>query len=282
MKQILLSLGSAVLAAALLCSCGSFQVAEKVMDQSDLQQIAEGLAMRAEDSANISEAKKAGLVQQTYTAEMDVDKIRIEEDYASVRIETGNVDRVQVSYMDHANSQAYRFSEGNDTLRIKNDSTTSSSGVIYTTVITLPEKEYKEIEIEASNSSIIKMDVAADSVWVHNSSNTDVQLGGLTSRQIYTSLINGTVTVSDSAAYRLAVRLNTGMIQLEENVVEHYDCQVENGTIEGTVVGDPDEYNIRTSVDMGSNQLPSAARKRGNKDLRFHVGNGEINVQFAG
>ena len=280
MKQILLSLGSAVLAAALLCSCGSFQVAEKVMDQSDLQQIAEGLAMRAEDSANISEAEKSGLVRRTYTAEADVDKIKIQEHDASIRIETGSVDRVQVTYMDFADSQDYQFSEGDDTLRITNDS--NSTDVTYTTVITLPQKEYKEIEIETDNGSVTVLNVAANSVRLHNSSNTDVQLSGLTAQKVYTSLINGMVTVSDTTAYKLNVRLSNGMVELEDTEIENYDCQVENGTIEGTVVGDPDEYNIRTSVDVGSNHLPSTARKRGDKTLRFHVGNGEINVQFAG
>lgn len=280
MKQILLSLGSAVLAAALLCSCGPFQVAEKVMDQSDLQQIAEGLAMRAEDSANISEAEKSGLVRRTYTAEADVDKIKIQEYDASIRIETGSVDRVQVTYMDFADSQDYQFSEGDDTLRITNDSNTTD--VTYTTVITLPQKEYTEIEIEADNGSVTVLNAAANSVWLHNSSNTDVQLSGLTAQKIYTSLINGMVTVSDTTAYKLNVRLSNGMVELEDTEIENYDCQVENGTIEGTVVGDPDEYNIRTSVDVGSNHLPSTARKRGDKTLRFHVGNGEINVQFAG
>lgn len=283
MKHVLLSLGSAALAAALLCSCGPFQVAEKVVDRSDLEQIAEGLAMQAEDSANVSEAQRAGLVQRTYTAESDVDKIKIQERYASIRIETGNVERVQVSYMDSADRQDYRFSEGDSTLRIKNGSdTVGNDGLTYTTVITLPEKEYAEIEIEADNSTVTVLDVTADSVWLRNSSNTDVQLGGLTAQQIHTSLINGMATVSDTTAYRLAVRLNTGMIQLEDTEIEHYDCQVETGNIEGTVVGDPDEYNIRTSVDVGSNQLPSVARKRGDKDLRFHVGTGNINVQFAG
>lgn len=280
MKQILLSLGSAVLAAALLCSCGPFQVAEKVMDQSDLQQIAEGLAMRAEDSANISEAEKSGLVRRTYTAETDADKIKIQEHDASIRMETGNVDRVQVTYMDFADSQDYQFSEGDDTLRITNDS--NSTDVTYTTVITLPQKEYKEIEIETDNGSVTVLNVAANSVWLHNSSNTDVQLSGLTAQKVYTSLINGMVTVSDTTAYKLNVRLSNGMVELEDTEIENYDCQVENGTIEGTVVGDPDEYNIRTSVDVGSNHLPSTARKRGDKTLRFHVGNGEINVQFAG
>ena len=280
MKQILLSLGSAVLAAALLCSCGSFQVAEKVMDQSDLQQIAEGLAMRAEDSANISEAEKSGLVRRTYTAEADVDKIKIQEHDASIRIETGSVDRVQVTYMDFADSQDYQFSEGDDTLRITNDS--NSTDVTYTTVITLPQKEYKEIEIETDNGSVTVLNVAANSVWLHNSSNTDVQLSGLTAQKVYTSVINGMVTVSDTTAYKLNVRLSNGMVELEDTEIENYDCQVENGTIEGTVVGDPDEYNIRTSVDVGRNHLPSTARKRGDKTLRFHVGNGEINVQFAG
>ena len=126
------------------------------------------------------------------------------------------------------------------------------------------------------------LNVAANSVWLHNSSNTDVQLSGLTAQKVYTSLINGMVTVSDTTAYKLNVRLSNGMVELEDTEIENYDCQVENGTIEGTVVGDPDEYNIRTSVDVGSNHLPSTARKRGDKTLRFHVGNGEINVQFAG
>ena len=283
MKQILLSLGSAALAAALLCSCGPFQVAEKVVGRSDLEQIAEGLAKQAEDSANISEAEKAGLVRWTYTAETDVDKIKIEEHNASVRIETGNVDRVQVSYMDYADSRGYKLSQGNNALRITNDSSTAgSSGVTYTTVITLPEKEYREIEIEADNSSVVVMDVEADSVCLRNSSNTDVQLSGLAVQQIHTSLISGMVTVSDSTGYKLAVSLNTGMIQLENTDMEQYDCQVETGSIEGTILGDPDEYNIRTSVDVGSNQLPSMARKEGDRGLRFHAGTGNINVQFAG
>ena len=280
MKPILLSLGAAALAAALLCSCGPFQVAEKVMDQADLVQIAAGLAIHAENTDNIDKALEAGLVQQTYTAEADVDKIKIQERHASLRIETGNVDRVQVSYMDDAYRQDYKISEGTDTLRITNSS--RNTDVTYTTVITLPEKEYTSIEIEADDSTVTVVDVAADSVKMWRSSNAMVQFGGLTSGQIDAAVNNGMVTVSDTTAASLDVTVDNGMVSLEDTQVDHYDCEVENGSISGTLIGQPDEYNIRTSVDVGRNRLPSSARKRGDKDLKFHVGNGEINVQFAG
>ena len=282
MKHILLSLGSAALAAALLCSCGPFQVAEKVVDQADLVQIAEGLATHAENSANVSEARRAGLVQKTYTAESEVDKIKIDEKDASLRIETGNVDRVQVSYMEPKYSQNYRISEGDSTLRIQSNRTEIDADLTYTTVITLPEKEYASIEIEADDSTVAVLDVAADSVRMWRSSNAMVQFSGLTSDQIKATVNNGMVTVSDTTAARLDVSLDNGIIALEDTQVDQYECQVENGSIEGTLIGQAGEYNIRTSVDVGRNPLPSSARKWGDKKLQFHVGNGEINVKFAG
>lgn len=284
MKHILLSFGSAALAAALLCSCGPFQVAEKVVDQTDLQQIAEGLAMQAEDSANVSEALKAGLVQRTYTAESaNLDKIVIEERYASIRIEPGRTDRIQVSYLESADSQVYRFSEGDSTLRIKNKSRNGvDSDVTYTTVITLPEQQYQAIEVKADNSSVTVRDVDVDSVWLRNSSNTIVQFSGLNAGRINASLINGIATVSDTTAASLDVSVSNGILRLENTQVDRYDGQVENGSIEGSILGQADEYDIRTSVDVGSNKLPSNSNSRAAKDLRLHVGNGTINVQFAG
>lgn len=283
MKQILLSVGSAALAAALLCSCAPFQIASKVLDESELSQAVETVGQQAEDTQIVSQALSAGMVQRVYVAEQNVTSLDVESVDAAIRIETADVSQVEVEYVEPSDQSWYRFWVEGSTLKIEKRGQTNGnrSEVEIAMKITLPVREYQEIEVHSTTSGVKMQDVEVWSLELETT-NSSISLSGLTVGELSGEAKNGSVKVEDTVARKIELELNNGTIAFDNAQADDYECEVSNGSISGTLAGREEDYNIRTSVGMGSNSLPSSTRSGAGKSIEFHVDNGNIKVQFAG
>lgn len=282
MKQILLSAGSAALAAALLCSCVPFQIASKVLDESN-QVIGQDLEDIADSIQASQEVQISGLTRRTYTASQNITGLDVESQDAAIRIETADVSQVEVEYVEPSDQTLYRFWVEGSTLKIekRGQSNGNRSEVETSMKITLPAGAYQEIEIRGTNSGVKIQDVEVQSLELENS-NSSVSLSGLTVGELSGEVKNGGVKVSDTSAQKIELELSNGSIAFDNAQADDYECEVSNGTISGTLAGREEDYNIRTSVGMGSNNLPSSTKTGAGKSIEFHVDNGSIKVQFAG
>ena len=118
MKQILLLAGSAALAAALLCSCATLQIASKVLDGSG-QAVEQELEDMASSIQAAQEVQASDLARRTYTTSQNITKVEIQEVDANLSIKTGNTDEIRVTYIEPEAQSLYTFEVEGNTLKIR-------------------------------------------------------------------------------------------------------------------------------------------------------------------
>lgn len=280
MKQILLSVGSAALAAALLCSCAPFQIASKVLDESE-QAIGQELEDMADSIQAAREVQASDLARRTYTTSQNITKVEIEEVDANLTIKTADTDEIRVTYIEPAAQSLYTFEVKGSTLKIRKLGRLENMGSTPATVITLPAGTYEEIEIEADNTSLTledldvrKLDVEAD--------NLSLDFTGGSTGELSLKANNAAVELSKLTAQKVEIEADNGAVHFDQTQADAYECDLHNGTIEGVLIGRNDEYNIKVSARDEYTNLKTNGNTAAPKSIDFSVDNGEIRVRLLG
>lgn len=286
MKPMMLSVCSAALAAVMLCSCAPFQVATKVLDDSNLKGAAEAVGEElAGEAASVQAASsvlKENMIRQTYTTRENITKIEISDLDAAIEIKTADTDEIQVVYKEPADQSLYSFEIKGSTLEIrKTGRIVSNGGPTPTTVITLPAKEYQSIDVEANNLSLVTTDLDARQLDFEGS-NASFQITGGNVNDLSISADNAAVTLSETTAKKIDVEADNGDVHFDQTQADAYECELDNGSIHGVLLGRQDEYNIRVTAEDKNTNLKTNGNTGAAKSIRFEVNNGNIEVRLVG
>lgn len=281
MKQWMLPVCAAALAAAVLCSCAPLQVATKVLGDSDLEDAAQAVGEELASQASSVQSDKVvltdDLVRQTYSTDQDVAKIEIEELDSNLEIRTGSGDEIRVTYVEKANQNLYTFEVKGSTLKIKKTGRIiQEDSSVPATVIILPAKEYQSIEIEADNLylDMSGLDVAELDAEARNGY---FKVSDLKAQNASFTADNGVTNLTDVIAQKLDLEMDNGTLDLNRTRVDYYKCEMDNGQISGTLTGREDEYNVRISID---GKIQSNGNTSAGKTIDLKLDQGDVKLNF--
>lgn len=280
MKQILLSVGSAALAAALLCSCAPFQIASKVLDESE-QAIEQELEDMADSIQAAQEVQTSDLARRTYTTSQNITKVEIEEVGANLTIKTADTDEVRVTYIEPSAQSLYTFEVNGSTLKIRKLGRLENMGSTPATVITLPARAYENIEIEADNAGLTLEDLDVRNLEVE-AKNLSLKMEGGTAGELSVNANNAAVELSKMTSEKIEIEADNSVVHFDQTQANAYECDLNNGNIEGVLIGRNDEYNIKVSARDEYTNLKTNGNTAAQKSIDFSVNNGKIRVRLLG
>lgn len=280
MKQWMLPVCAAALAAGIFCGCAPLQVATKVLDDSDLgdtaQAVGEELAKEVPATQAASTLLTDDLVRQNYTTDQAITQIEIDEKDANLEIRSGSTKEIQVSYIEPKDRSLYTFEVQGSTLKIKKTGRVKWNDSTPATVITLPAQEYQSIEIEADNLylDVSGLDVAKLDAEAGNGYFT---VKDLKAQNVSFSADNGVTKLTDLIAQKLDLEMDNGTLDLNRTRVDHYECEMDNGQVSGTLTGREDEYNVRVSIHDKVQTYGSASA---DKTVDIKLDQGDVKLNF--
>lgn len=291
MTRLAKRIGSAVLAAGLVCGC--------ILP------------------ASAAEAEEARILQ--YETAEPVSAVTANVENAELVIQAGQTDKITVeSAADGTGKYSYNCTVTDGVLTVDVDAIepeevysreTDRSGVhttygrFYnnTITVTLPAKTYASLCAEVDNGGIRFADVEADalqakvkngSVAVQNvkadTVQTKIENGStlamdVTAGTLRTEVGNGKIKFRNVTAGTLQANLKTGSIGFEKANASVYKCDVKTGSIQGTLQGDQAAYRISVGLDWnwGMSSLKDQPGNGSGKSIDFHVQFGNVDVSFA-
>lgn len=278
MKQWMLPVCAAVLAAGIFCSCAPLQVANKVLDDSDLKDAAQVVGKElANEAPSTQTLLTDDLVRQNYTTDQAITQIEIEEMDAVLEIQSGSTQEIQVSYIEPKDRSLYTFEVRGSTLKIKKTGRVDwKDKSTPTTVITLPAKEYQSIEIEGDNLclAVSGVDVSELDAEAYNGV---FKVNDLQAKDVSFTADNGVTELTNLIAQKLDLEMDNGTLDLDKTRVDHYECEMDNGEISGTITGREDEYNVRVSID---NEVQRYGSTSADKTIDFKLDQGHVKLNF--
>lgn len=280
MKQILLMAGSAALAASLLCSCATVQIASKVLDGSG-QAVEQELENMAASIQEVQEIQTSDLSRRIYTTSQNITKVEIQEVDANLTVKTANTDEIQVTYIEPTAQSLYAFEVDGSTLKIRKLGRMENRSTTPSTVIILPAKAYEAIEIESDNAGITLNDLDVRKLEVE-SKNLSLKMAGGAADELSVQANNAAVELSELTAEKIEIEADNGAVHFDQTRASAYECDLHNGTIEGVLVGRDDEYNIKVSARDESTNLKTNGNTSARKSIDFSVGNGKIQIRMLG
>lgn len=280
MKQILLLAGSAALAAALLCSCATLQIASKVLDGSG-QAVEQELEDMASSIQAAQEVQASDLARRTYTTSQNITKVEIQEVDANLSIKTGNTDEIRVTYIEPKAQSLYTFEVEGNTLKIRKLGRMENLNSTPATVIVLPARAYEDIEVEADNASLTLKDLDTRRLNVE-ADNISLDITGGNADQLSLKADSAAVELSKITAQKVEIEADNGAVHFDQTQADAYRCDLHNGAIEGVLMGRNDEYNINVSARDEHTNLKSNGNTSAKKSIDFTVNNGGIRVRLLG
>ena len=280
MKQILLSVVSAALAAALLCSCAPFQIASKVLDESDLADALEQ-ELEAASAQAVQEVQTSDLTRRTYTTSQNITKVEIEEVGANLTIKTADTDEVRVTYIEPSAQTLYAFEVHGSTLKIQNLGRLENMSSTPATVITLPARAYENIEINADNAGLTLEDLDVRNLEVE-AKNLSLKMEESTAGELSVNADNAAIELSKMTAEKIEIEADNSVVHFDQTQASAYACDLHNGSIEGVLIGRNDEYNIKVSARDEYTNLKTNGNTTAQKSIDFSVDNGKIQVRLLG
>lgn len=219
-----------------------------------------------------------------YVCTKDVSSIEIEESSNEVFVKKGNVDKVTVDYYYNQKELEYTFEETNSTLTVKRvPKKNSFSGGINIDfdwpklIVTVPEKEYENIDIMLSSGGVEVSDITVKSLNIQNSSGSakvdsiksenlyvkntsgSISVSGIQTTSLETSNSSGSINLSDISASLVKAQNTSGGIHVENVKASSVYAQSSSGSIHFTTVSADDVNGITTSGGISLEALDAAS-----------------------
>lgn len=271
MKQWMLPVCAAALAAAVLCSCAPLQVATKVLEDRNLESFADSLS-------NEIKSQPSKMIGHDYTAPNEITRIEIDDRDAIIDIKALSVSNVQMTYMETEYSN-YSVQTVGSTLKIKKNTNWREESERFTITIKVPSSlldrlkiEGDNLEVNISNLQVGRLEMEAENSFLMMDNMTGNEVS-IEAEQVFARLNNNVLG-------RLTVEADNSNLELNQVKSDAYDCELENGDISGVLIGQETDYNIRIQVRNGTSTLNSNSNLGAEKSLRFEVDNGNVKTNF--
>ncbi len=216
----------------------------------------------------------------------------LNETLGEVKIGVSPDDAIHVTYFEN-NNETYEITETEDTITIDKNYSRSlffgnfiNFGPFFTQEIPhiellLPKTFAKDIEVHSAACDVDIDDISADNV-VLDVTNGIIDVDGIKANDILAEMVNGEVEISDTAVQSIKLSSTNGTVEFDELTADDIEISTVNGFIEGNILGKESDYNISSSVTLGSNTLPSNSDGDTDKTIDISTVNGGIEVDFAG
>ena len=249
-------------------------------------------------------SKNNSHVEKTYECKGNIENIRVNERSDHLRVESGDVDKVLVTYYDRKDKELYDIKEDGTTLVVKRNEEKDFSlfQIDFTdkaTVITVPREYDGALELHTSSggmelnditatdltadnkSGSVKLNnVTADSVKVHNTSGS-IKLENVTSgSDISVENTSGSITFTNvTADGDLKAKGSSGSIRLESlYAAGNINITNTSGSIKGTIHGKESDYKIKAKTTSGGCNLTDS--DSGSRELNVKTTSGGIKIDF--
>ena len=252
MTKLAKRIGSAVLAAGLVCGC-----------------ILPASAAEAEEEARVLQ----------YETAQPVSSVVVDTEYADVVIQPGQTDRITVeSAADAKGEYSYDCSvtegvltvnvegiegeEFRDYIQIGPFRFLNQYGSILrnTITVTLPNKLYDSIRVKVGHDNIRMRDVQSQTAW-------------LTTEY-------GDIVLSGAQPQKLTLESKYGDVVFDQAAVTQCEGTTKYGDVTGTIAGSQSSYSTSTAVEYGDSNL-RAQIGDGVHALAFNTKYGDIDVDFT-
>ena len=252
MTKLAKRIGSAVLAAGLVCGC-----------------ILPASAAEAEEEARVLQ----------YETAQPVSSVVVDTEYADVVIQPGQTDRITVESAADAkgtysydcvvadgvlkvNVEGIEGEEFRDYIQIGPFRFLNQYGSILknTITVTLPDKLYDSIRVKVDHDNIRMRDVQSQTAW-------------LTTEY-------GDIVLSGAQPQKLTLESKYGDVVFDQAAVTQCEGTTKYGDVTGTIAGSQSSYSTSTAVEYGDSNL-RAQIGDGVHALAFNTKYGDIDVDFT-
>ena len=252
MTKLAKRIGSAVLAAGLVCGC--------ILP------------------ASAAEAEEEPRVLQYETAQ-PVSSVVVDTEYADVVIQPGQTDRITVeSAADAKGTYSYDCTVADGVLKVNVEGIEGEEFRDYiqigpfrflnqygsilknTITVTLPSKLYDSIRVKVGHDNIRMRDVQSQTAW-------------LTTEY-------GDIVLSGAQPQKLTLESKYGDVVFDQAAVTQCEGTTKYGDVTGTIAGSQSSYSTSTAVEYGDSNL-RAQIGDGVHALAFNTKYGDIDVDFT-
>lgn len=197
---------------------------------------------------------------KSYTSKEPVSSIKISEVDANTKLTISNDNDVHVKYWEGDNDK-YRIETKNNTLLVEKVESNNEDLNLTdkTTEIQIPSKIYKNIDIKNLNGDIDVECIKGESMILYST--------------------NGNIEVEKTNNDKLDVKCENGDISIDS--IEGKDISLcnNNGNIAGDINDKESEFDIRSKVENGENNLVDKTNNKGKK-LTVQDDCGDVEIQF--
>ena len=251
-------------------------------------------------------SKDNHFVEKSYECKDEITDIRIRETSGAVVLQTGDTDKVSVSYMDKEDESVYEITESDGRLEIVRK---EKGGFHFFSIdfsehimtVTVPDSLKGSVEISDAGGSIRLDGISAEEIEATNASGS-VKLNDVScEKDLTVENASGSIALTDvDAGGNASVHGVSGGIRLEnltagkdvkvkntsgsikvENLKADGDISLENtsGSIKGTIAGKESDYSISAHVTTGSSNLQNSSQ--GGQALNVSATTGSIKIGFT-
>ncbi len=199
---------------------------------------------------------------QTYVANGDVDRIIIDADAGAINVKTADVEKITVQYAKTSVISA-SVSEKGGALTIK-----------------------QNVRSHLINNSGGEITVSIPSTLTTLSANVSLDAGVVKIKNtVFKSaeieVDAGQILVDNGTIARLFVEMSAGDVNLEEVKTDQAEISVDVGDVNFSVVGNAEEYTLKSEIDLGSANFSDQTGNNPSKRIEISVDIGEANLSFT-
>ena len=225
-----------------------------------------------------------------------IDSIKVNDSAVSIKIESDDIPQLKVEYITSKN-RTYSISDNDKTLVIKREQDTQENSEEDRFLKIFIPKNYKiNLNINNKYGNINISNVKSDDLIITNncgemffknisSKNTvinntcgDINLSDFVSSEINVSQTTGSSNFVNVKTNLLKVNNTCGSVDLKNLDSKNIDINTSTGSIDGSIIGNQNDYKISTKVNCGSCNLVNS--DSGNRKLNLTTNIGSINIKF--
>lgn len=136
-------------------------------------------------------------------------------------------------------------------------------------------------EIFSNNGKIRVENSFADELLIR-SNNGRIELDNVRGETLDASAGNGLISVKECRfQQKISLMTQNGAVTGRNLISDDIVMQTSNGLVTGTIIGNPNDYNISSSTRNGFNNLDNVNEPGRTKNLTVKTHNGRIQVEFA-
>lgn len=197
---------------------------------------------------------------KSYTSKEQVNSIKISEVDANTKLTISNDNDIHVKYWE-GDHDKYKIEVENNALLVEKVESNNENLNLTdkTTEIQIPSKIYKNIDIKNLNGDIDVECIKGESMVLYST--------------------NGNIEVEKTNNDKLDIKSENGDISMDSIEGKDITLYNNNGNIAGDINDREDEFDIRSKVENGENNLVNQINNKGKK-LVVQNNCGDVEIQF--